>query len=32
LQVQVPAQVDIGEKKLWEEMSKKSRWQPRGRS
>jgi len=32
LQVQVPDQVETGERKLWEDLSQKSRWQPRGRS
>jgi curved DNA-binding protein len=32
LQVQVPGQVETGERKLWEDLSQKSRWQPRGRS
>lgn len=31
LQVQVPEQVDAAEKKLWEGMAERSRWQPRGR-
>ncbi|NDC79983.1 MAG: molecular chaperone DnaJ, partial [Verrucomicrobia bacterium] len=31
LLVQVPLQVDEPEKKLWEEISRRSRWQPRGR-
>jgi len=32
LQVQVPEEVGVGERKIWEEMSRTTRWQPRGRS
>ena len=32
LQIQVPEEVGDGERKLWKEMSEKSRWQPRGRA
>jgi len=32
LQVQVPEEVGAGERKIWEEMSRTTRWQPRGRS
>ena len=32
LQVQVPEEVGAGERKIWEEISRTTRWQPRGRS
>lgn len=32
LQIQVPAEVDPAEKKLWEEMGQRSHWRPRGRA
>ena len=32
LQVQVPEEVGAGERKIWEEMARTTRWQPRGRS
>ena len=31
LQVQVPEEVGAGERKIWEEMARTTRWQPRGR-
>jgi len=31
LQVQVPEEVGAGERKIWEEISRTTRWQPRGR-